>query len=46
VLLDAALAYADRTTYPLLVQWTLLEGERLRRKLANSRRGSPAAARS
>jgi 23S rRNA (adenine2503-C2)-methyltransferase len=25
-LLDAALAYADRTTYPLLVQWTLLEG--------------------
>lgn len=26
-LLAAALAYADRTTYPLLVQWTLLEGE-------------------
>jgi 23S rRNA (adenine2503-C2)-methyltransferase len=26
VLLDAALGYADRTTYPLLVQWTLLEG--------------------
>lgn len=25
-LLEAALAYADRTTYPLLVQWTLLEG--------------------
>lgn len=25
-LLAAALAYADRTTYPLLVQWTLLEG--------------------
>jgi len=25
-LLEAALSYADRTTYPLLVQWTLLEG--------------------
>ena len=25
-LLEAALAYADRTTYPLLVQWTLLDG--------------------
>src|SRR5262245_22944079 len=25
-LLAAALSYADRTTYPLLVQWTLLEG--------------------
>jgi 23S rRNA (adenine2503-C2)-methyltransferase len=25
-LLEAALDYADRTTYPLLVQWTLLEG--------------------
>jgi 23S rRNA (adenine2503-C2)-methyltransferase len=25
-LLEAALAYAERTTYPLLVQWTLLEG--------------------
>ncbi len=25
-LLGSALAYADRTTYPLLVQWTLLEG--------------------
>jgi 23S rRNA (adenine2503-C2)-methyltransferase len=25
-LLDAALEYAERTTYPLLVQWTLLEG--------------------
>lgn len=25
-LLEAGLAYADRTTYPLLVQWTLLDG--------------------
>ncbi len=25
-LLEAGLAYADRTTYPLLVQWTLLAG--------------------
>ena len=25
-LIDAALAYADETTYPLLVQWTLLDG--------------------
>lgn len=25
-LLDAALEYAERTTYPLLVQWTVLEG--------------------
>jgi 23S rRNA (adenine2503-C2)-methyltransferase len=25
-LLESALGYADRTTYPLLVQWTLLDG--------------------
>jgi 23S rRNA (adenine2503-C2)-methyltransferase len=25
-LLEAGLAYADRTTYPLVVQWTLLDG--------------------